>query len=356
MSLPKWALLVVCGAALLAGCQSEQSVPPVWAKLVTEPEPDKDVKPPSWYTPLQEPEPWKLEAEPAFGTDAWRQWCALRFNPRAVLPELKAAPVIDGDLGDAVWKNAALKKPFVSSNGSPSSPATTVYVAYDKSTLYIGIRAAEPALGQVRARTTRRDLTAHMLQDDRIEIRLAPDWRNNTFARYWLMVNKNGALVDGMDSNTGWNPKVTVKTPRQETKQWSVELALPLDDLGLDGRDPWGEVWAFSVVRHRYAGGPHEVSSWTRPIDVQAGSAEWGHLLFKGIKPPAKPPVKDPAPKTGDATKKADDTADKTGKTGEPATKTPDAGKKTDDKTKTGPGTDAKGGDTPKKAGATDES
>jgi hypothetical protein len=287
MSIPRTVFCTFALAALALGCSSG---PPPRPELDLEDPPPEGVRAPSWYTPTDVESPWPLGAEPKYGTDQWREWCALRHHPRAVVPPAGTAPRIDGKLDDDAWNGSALKGPMVDTRGAEANPTTTVYATYDAERLYLAARANEPYPNRLVRKADRRD--GPLRSDDRIEFALAPDWRDDTFGVYWFRVNSRGALADGLDSNWTWDPAVEVAAAVGE-KAWAIELAVPLDALGLKkGEDPWGRVWACRVVRHRYAGASHDVSSWTRLIDPASGRSDWGHVIFKGVKPPEKKPEK----------------------------------------------------------------
>ena len=133
-----------------------------------------------------------------------------------------------------------------------------------------------------------------------IAISLAPKWRERAFAVHWFLANSKGVLADGLDSNTGWASEATVASVVEQTC-WTVEMAVPLKAFGVKADDLWGQVWGCRLERSRYAGGSHEASAWTRLVNAKMAKGQWGHVIFKGVRPPKKEPPTPPAPKGGPA-------------------------------------------------------
>ena len=85
---------------------------------------------------------------------------ALTGRPSVRPVRVRSAPVIDGRLDDAAWRDAARIVEFVQRqplDGAPATEATEVYIAYDSSNLYFGFYAhySNPAI--IRANRSDRD-------------------------------------------------------------------------------------------------------------------------------------------------------------------------------------------------------
>jgi len=293
------AALLLC-AVLAEGCVFGPGSPiPRPEKLSLMDEPDAEVSPPAWYKPPKKYEPWPLPDEPEHGTEAWRHWCAVAGNSRDVVRWVATPPTIDGKLDDPVWKSLAFKTAFADEVGKHASPGTTVYAGYDIQNLYLGLRVHEPYPNQLHAQKRRPD--GAIRADDHVEINLAPKWQDKAFGVYWFLVNPKGSVADGLDSDLGWSADVKAAASVQE-KEWTVELSIPLKDLGAKPGDLWGAVWACRLLRFRLAGGERAASSWTRLLSARAAACNWGHVIFKGVKPPEKKPKL--PPKTGGPTDK----------------------------------------------------
>jgi len=281
--------LVALGCALmtLLGCQPEKRVEVEWPDLNDDIEPDADVKAPAWYKPKPEYSPWPLGPEPEYATAEWRHWCTLRYGAREVIRPMASPPNIDGKLDDPAWQGKAVHGAFVDPTGRPAAPKTTIYLGYDANNLYVAGQLEEPYLTKRRAEGKLRD--GPIRTDDHLDIRLAPDWRSPGSPTYWFLVNSKGQVADGLDSSIAWSPDVKAAA-NDDPKAWTFELAVPLKAFRPSSPDPWGEVWACCLVRHRYAGGERQLSAWTPLRDVAQGSSQWGYLIVKGVKPPPKPP------------------------------------------------------------------
>ena len=294
MSTAKIVLCVLCCFILIAGCKTAPKPAPEWPELNTEDPPDANVQPPPWYKPAKEYSPWPLGPEPKYSTEEWRHWCALRYNSRDVVQWLEAPPTIDGKLDDAAWKNATVKSDFIDTTGKRASPTTIIYIAYDKDNLYVAARAEE--LYPTKLLAAAKHESERVLLDDHIEIDLAPDWKAESFRKYQIFVNSKGVTAEAVNADISWNPGLMVSAVVGE-KSWTVELAIPLKSLGVKADELWGRVWACRFIRHRYAGGKDEVSSWTRMLNLKTGAGNWGHVIFRDVKPPKKKPPKPPKKK-----------------------------------------------------------
>lgn len=284
MAACRTAVWMLVPLVLAVGCvpgATTRQLPP-WPTLDTGLTPDVDVNAPAWYQAPEQHAPWPLGQEPEHGTEAWRQWCALRYESRDIVRWAEVPPEVDGRLTDAVWRNSAFAGAFANPEMRRASPSTTVFLAYDKEMLYVAARAIEPNSEDIRATPSERDALPR--SDDLFEINFAPRWKDKMFRVCWFIVNPAGSISDGVDAEGAWNPNVKVAAAVSEGV-WTLELAVPLRELGVSVDDLWGEVWACRFVRHRRAGGVREVSSWTRILNADTGTSNWGHVIFRGPKP-----------------------------------------------------------------------
>ena len=68
-------------------------------------------------------------------------------SPYVLVPKVKTAPVIDGNLDDESWKDAALLSPFMLlSSDEQAKNQTEVYLAYNEKNLYIAARCNSKTL------------------------------------------------------------------------------------------------------------------------------------------------------------------------------------------------------------------
>ena len=84
----------------------------------------------------------------------------LTGRPTVWPPRTQAPPTIDGQLDDAVWRDAVLITDFVQQqpvDGAPATEETEVYLAYDDTNIYLGFYAHYADPGMIRANRSDRD-------------------------------------------------------------------------------------------------------------------------------------------------------------------------------------------------------
>jgi hypothetical protein len=173
---------------------------------------------------------------------------------RAVgIPVWSGAPTIDGDLSDLIWKQARKLDAFtlVSGGGRPNQP-TDVLLGCDGKMLYVAATCHEDNMAHLTA-TVAED-GGPVWQDDCIEVFVDPALSKTSYRQ--IMVNSLGTQ--------GWNDSKGGKWRAQSeaaakvgTDAWTVELAVPLADLGISG--PFG----FNVCRERRPMETLELSCWS---------------------------------------------------------------------------------------------
>ena len=178
---------------------------------------------------------------------------------------LKAAtpPVLDGDLGDAVWQQGEWIGNFtlLGEGRKPATAQTRFKVAFDQQNLYFGAELFEPQMGKLVAKEAKRD--GHVHRDDVLEIMVVPN--SGRLDYYHFAVNPLGTQYDaelrqgGNVRTTEWDADWQARIAKGP-QSWSVEVAIPFVELGLTGLSK-GD-WALNVARERQAG-TQELSSST---------------------------------------------------------------------------------------------
>src|SRR6185436_14644393 len=111
------------------------------------------------------------------------------------VPRFETAPVIDGKLDDAVWKQAAVFKDFYQTNPgdniAPSKP-TEAMIGYDARTLYLAFRCFDEP-DKIRATIAKRD---EIFSEDNVRIFL--DTYNDQRRAYILGWNPFGIQGDAI--------------------------------------------------------------------------------------------------------------------------------------------------------------
>ena len=171
--------------------------------------------------------------------DAWSQNTAVEAKPDTAFPLVTlpycANPLpLDGKLNPGRWSRAVKIQTLPNRTGEKLTDGTSFYLAYDKENLYIAAEAQQPyldpvfnQLDKVKPLATKRDDPVYY--DDSIEFFLIPNGNC-----YQFVVNMDGTVYDSKNKDSQWTSTLQVATSKQD-RSWTVELALPLSDLGVAG-------------------------------------------------------------------------------------------------------------------------
>ena len=165
-----------------------------------------------------------------------RQWPG---NAGITIPEVKKAPVIDGNITDEEWKKAAQLSGFTLLNGNyVTSGAGSVFLMRSKTHLYIAVRTTTPNNdpgGSLTAAVTERDGKVH--QDDSLDFMLISD-REPQKMYHWI-VNSRDTLFDRICgvapskvNAPAWNFRGLRCRSRVDKGFWDLEMACPLEEIG----------------------------------------------------------------------------------------------------------------------------
>lgn len=174
------------------------------------------------------------------------------------------APLIDGNLSDAVWNKATVIDTFVQTDpnyGDKPTERTVVRVAYDENNFYISVHAYDSDPKALIATQKIRD--GKLISDDRIKFFLDPN-RTGRDA-YSFEINPLGGYTEALLQNNtdfliNWNTIWYVSAHITEDG-WTAEAAVPFRNLSFDAaNDTWGFDFIRSVKRKdediRWASGP----------------------------------------------------------------------------------------------------
>jgi hypothetical protein len=195
-----------------------------------------------------------------------------------------AAPVIDGDLGDACWAEAGAASYFCAPDGTAVTiDPTTFYFAYDDENLYVAARCEQEDMDALVLAAKERDDFVHT--DDCVGFFFLPDPAENVF--YQLYANADGVIYDvaytfaepaELDSEgpTAWNGDYEIATGRGDGF-WTFEAAIPVATLGgLEGIVA-GDEWRVNFRRKEQAKGSS--ADWQYPIGFDP--RRFGYLAFE---------------------------------------------------------------------------
>lgn len=145
---------------------------------------------------------------------------------------------IDGELDDAAWNDAAARTGAFVTGGEVARPYSDARLAWRDGTLYIALYAADE---DIVAPTTTHD---------------APLWTGDSFHLVFrrgeleraIDVTPRGVMTDGERNGSGsfdprWESHATIAVDTDgtlddsadEDEEWIVEMAVPLEELGLAG-------------------------------------------------------------------------------------------------------------------------
>lgn len=152
--------------------------------------------------------------------------------------------VIDGKLDEAAWTTGPWQGGYHRAVGEGEPSADTKFaLRFDERNLYWAVRCEEPNVGQIKADAKKRD--DFVWRDDCVELMI--DARGNGKQYAYFAVNSKGTVLDMWCSQSGenklaaWNADLRVAT-RVGEDFWTVEMAIPLADLGIEwrsGQRPW---------------------------------------------------------------------------------------------------------------------
>ena len=205
----------------------------------------------------------------------------------------EGAIVVDGNLDDAGWKNAAVIDRFYeTSPGNNNEPKvkTIVHLTYDDRYFYIGIRSEDPEPQKIRAPYVDRDQVIGT--DDNIAVFL--DTRGDKRSAMELRVNPRGIQADGIFNDANFNedfsPDFFYDTAAKiDAGGWSAEYRIPFSSLRYN--DNPVQTWNILVWRNyprdfRYAfqsaavpRGSNCYMCWMHPIAGLTGLPRAGHMV-----------------------------------------------------------------------------
>lgn len=159
---------------------------------------------------------------------------------------------VDGKLAEAAWINAPNVGPFVNNaDGSPSTIKTEAKILYDDKFIYFAFRSADE---KISATMTKRD--AHLWEEEVVEVFIQADSKQSSYIE--LEVNPLGTMLDIflLDIRKplpyeSWNSAKLKWAVQVAGKQWTCEIALPLEDVVPAPQTPPqpGDRWRLNLYR-----------------------------------------------------------------------------------------------------------
>ncbi len=151
----------------------------------------------------------------------------------------EAAPIIDGVLDDAIWKNAPSEtgfKTYSPDYGKDAAQKTVIYYAYDRENLYFAYRCFDTQPDKVKASVAARDTVR---RDDWICLNLDP-FDDQQFLTCFY-VNPLGIQMDSVATSSGEDFSVDFvwySAGRIDAEGYAIEVRIPFKSLRYARREP----------------------------------------------------------------------------------------------------------------------
>jgi hypothetical protein len=188
------------------------------------------------------------------------------------VPKTAVPPVINGELDDEAWKNAARATDFwISEYGRAPQETTEVRVVADKKALYFAFRSHDSRPDAIRAEQFKRD--SNLGLDDHVIVELDPYHNHRQISQF--AVNARGtqwdAMAGGRARNIAWKGDWQAAT-RRTADGWTAEIRIPFAILNFQ---PGATTFGVNFVRYQHR--TQERSRWA-DVTPQYLSEEAGHL------------------------------------------------------------------------------
>ena len=188
---------------------------------------------------------------------------------------------IDGHLNEEVWTRTQVVDDFTQQSpdeGQPSTERTEVRVLYDTERLYIGFECYDSQPNKIVANEMRRD--GMLWQNDNVYIML--DTYGDKRQCFFFRTNALGALSDtavtdgGENLNGSWDC-IWEAAGRQHEKGWTVEIAIPFNQLRFKKKDAmvWGVNFGRNIQR------TNETTQWIQVPRSQSWPGTY-HPIYQG--------------------------------------------------------------------------
>ena len=162
---------------------------------------------------------------------------------------------IDGHLNEEAWSQTQMIDDFTQQSpdeGQPTTERTEVRMLYDAENLYIGFECYDSEPDKIVANEMRRD--GQLWQNDNVYIML--DTYGDKRQCFFFRTNALGALSDtavtdgGENLNGSWDC-IWEAAGRQHEKGWTVEIAIPFNQLRFkkDASMVWGVNFGRNIAR-----------------------------------------------------------------------------------------------------------
>ena len=203
---------------------------------------------------------------------------AANARKSAATTRINAAPVLDGQLNDALWKNIKpLRIELNKDTADAYKVGADLYLARHNGDLYIAFRCEEPLMNKNMDSGRRQD--SPVWDENCLDLFFAPA---GTKQVYQLVFNSLGTARSFQkinNKNVEWNSNAVVKTFRGKDF-WSAEVKLPISSL-TKSKDYLGDIWGMNFCRVRRTVAPDEYSCWSPTFGDFHRPERFGRIVIK---------------------------------------------------------------------------
>ena len=187
--------------------------------------------------------------------------CAVTEQVDVVSPRIGTPIVVDGELGEPFWEQAAQVGPFgaLETGVTPREGATTARILHDSGMLYVGVTCAGASPEAGRRQPRDHD---QVWGRDHVEVFIDPTVDTDDYLH--LVVDHTGTLFDSRRATETESPEGPAwdgdwqAGVAASADGWSVEIGIPFDSVAAGAPEP-GDVWRLKIGRD---GGKREPAMW----------------------------------------------------------------------------------------------
>ncbi|MGM0491660.1 MAG: sugar-binding protein [Armatimonadota bacterium] len=196
-------------------------------------------------------------------------------TPSAICPIVEDAPDVDGALDDAVWAESKVYGPLLTARtgSTVAEPEMTFRTVTDGTSLFFGCEVTHPNPAELADVPVEKDEVT-IFKHDTVEIFLAPDAKEAAY--YHFAFGPTGSVWDTHEQQGAGDYNYPLQHAASIGDDgWTLEVAIPLAELGLPDGVEQGHTMALNVCREAHGTGADE--------PLQAWSPTGGFFHNRGI-------------------------------------------------------------------------
>jgi Carbohydrate family 9 binding domain-like len=187
------------------------------------------------------------------GEEVTRRRALVEAHPELKVLRAEHAPELTGDLSDRLWAKAEKACAFLDGDTAEvASLQTELAVLLAGGELFFGLRCTEPDLEAMKL-TAAENGSGMLWIDDGVELFL--DVEGDATRYFHFMANANGlcyCFEQGAVKGAARTPQIRACSARGKDG-YTLEIAVPLSELGVGAEPEAGSTWGFNAVRNRHA-------------------------------------------------------------------------------------------------------